>query len=554
MAILKTKIVLRNDVAESWILNNPLLLAGEAGVEKDTGLFKIGDGERSWNDLPYANKPANNTFGDNQSIELDEETGILTLKNWNKQYFKWNAETQSYELVEGWKNGLEPRVGTDGSLAWYEPNPSTLEGLESAIAALQEKDQSHDEEIAALRSEAANYLNLAGGTMTGALVLNDGSNAASELVVDTKISTALNSAGHLKREIVEALPALEDADLDTIYMVKEETTILEGDRYTEWMVIDGVFAQIGDTSVDLNPYMKKVEGAVENNLAIFNNEGAAKDSGLSIQAIVGHIEDTNIHITTEEREAWDATVLLAQNNESSIAALATNPFVKYDLFSKPAGTLVNYKDNEIRIMCPADTNWQLQNSGANADPNSYYVGFKIYAPANAKFFKEDIAATITDETYYEFENNSFAGIDNFGRKYSIVWLPVARYSDGSWAYHGNASSNSRYIGWYYTAEWYDENKNIISTDQVRINLANEDCYYNTDPYFMGSVIKNISVDGTLLDVVNNQVDISLRGIIKESDEIGIAEDRSLYIKQVSFSKLATDEDDELILNGGSSDY
>ena len=56
MATLNTKIVLRNDIAENWELHNPLLLAGETGVETDTGFFKIGDGEHNWNDLPYANK------------------------------------------------------------------------------------------------------------------------------------------------------------------------------------------------------------------------------------------------------------------------------------------------------------------------------------------------------------------------------------------------------------------------------------------------------------------------------------------------------------------
>lgn len=56
MATLNTKIVLRNDIAENWELHNPLLLAGETGVENDTGFFKIGDGEHNWNDLPYANK------------------------------------------------------------------------------------------------------------------------------------------------------------------------------------------------------------------------------------------------------------------------------------------------------------------------------------------------------------------------------------------------------------------------------------------------------------------------------------------------------------------
>ena len=54
--ILKTRIVLRNDIAANWTSNNPILLSGELGIESDTGYFKTGDGKHNWNDLPYANK------------------------------------------------------------------------------------------------------------------------------------------------------------------------------------------------------------------------------------------------------------------------------------------------------------------------------------------------------------------------------------------------------------------------------------------------------------------------------------------------------------------
>jgi hypothetical protein len=36
-----------------WAELNPLLNGGEPGVEVDTGLFKIGDGVHTWNDLEY---------------------------------------------------------------------------------------------------------------------------------------------------------------------------------------------------------------------------------------------------------------------------------------------------------------------------------------------------------------------------------------------------------------------------------------------------------------------------------------------------------------------
>lgn len=53
--ILTTKIQLRNDTKANWEQYNPTLLAGEIGVCNDNGLFKIGDGEHTWNELAYAN-------------------------------------------------------------------------------------------------------------------------------------------------------------------------------------------------------------------------------------------------------------------------------------------------------------------------------------------------------------------------------------------------------------------------------------------------------------------------------------------------------------------
>lgn len=47
------------DSAQNWTTNNPVLLAGEIGVESDTGLMKIGNGTSNWIDLDYfAGNPA----------------------------------------------------------------------------------------------------------------------------------------------------------------------------------------------------------------------------------------------------------------------------------------------------------------------------------------------------------------------------------------------------------------------------------------------------------------------------------------------------------------
>jgi len=121
----------------------------------------------------------------------------------------------------------------------------------------------------------------------------------------------------------------------------------------------------------------------------------------------------------------------------------------------------------------------------------YYIGLKAYAPDDSIYsFKEDLAEIISDQTMYYFENNDFAGIDENGRKYSIVWLPVALYDGQSWTYYGASSSSKRYIGWYYSVEWYNEDGLKVASDTIRVNLSNEDCHNIVEPYYMGSINVN----------------------------------------------------------------
>lgn len=51
---LNIRIQLRNDTAEKWNTENPVLLKGEMGVETDTGKTKIGNGTAHWKDLKYS--------------------------------------------------------------------------------------------------------------------------------------------------------------------------------------------------------------------------------------------------------------------------------------------------------------------------------------------------------------------------------------------------------------------------------------------------------------------------------------------------------------------
>lgn len=81
---------------------------------------------------------------DDASIVNDD--GQIKIKNFNEQYYKYVAAegdvAAHYTLVDGFKDGLEPKVrmvsAGNYEIAWYEPNPTTVEGLSSQITSLSQ--------------------------------------------------------------------------------------------------------------------------------------------------------------------------------------------------------------------------------------------------------------------------------------------------------------------------------------------------------------------------------------------------------------------------------
>lgn len=309
MAItLNTRICLRNDLATRWAELNPTLLKGELGIEIDTGLFKIGDGVKKFTELSYAN---NKGGGESTLVSTDGKTiinnsGTIGLNNWGKQYYAYDSATQTYSLQivddsHPWLSNLEPRVAEENgelTLAWYQPGANSDTG--TLMAELQQIKNSigsstDTTDKGTIWGAINGSLKTSGGTLLGDLILMDGSSAASKAYVAEQISN-INA---LKRAIVTELPAIEDADANTIYMIKTGSAV-EGDNYKEYMLVDGAFELIGDTSADLTNYIKKPETYSANNLPIFGEDGNVSDSGIAASSISEHLLDTVKHLTEEE--------------------------------------------------------------------------------------------------------------------------------------------------------------------------------------------------------------------------------------------------------------
>ena len=166
----------------------------------------------------------------------------------------------------------------------------------------------------------------------------------------------------------------------------------------------------------------------------------------------------------------------------------TSVQVKYDISATPEGTLVNYGEKEIRVMCPADAKFVKQQVGDGGNQNVYYMTFTTYAPEDAVTFKEGDRGVIVDEVL-NFETTAGTGVDKYGRKYKNHWFALATYDEAKdvWSYFGKNSSAEKYIGWDYVVEWYNENNVKIGADQIRINLSNENCHNVIEPYYVSAL-------------------------------------------------------------------
>ena len=223
------------------------------------------------------------TVVDGKTIMIEEESDALGLKDFGKRFYKYIPEIKdeetdevlaeaSYMLTEvseanPWAAGLEPRVVSENGalvLGWFEPNPTTIEGvnnqvssIQSSVADLQAVTQNLLEEIGAPLTEEAPASGLYAE-------LDKKANAADVYTKEdvlAQINAAVSAADHLQRKIVASY-----ADITTfvdekgaeeaakyIFMVPEE--IAEGNAYEEYMVINGVIEVVGKWSTDLSDYV-----------------------------------------------------------------------------------------------------------------------------------------------------------------------------------------------------------------------------------------------------------------------------------------------------------
>ena len=96
MAKLNTRIQLKHGLAASWADKNPVLLAGEVGIETDTLKMKVGDGISNWKALGYLGADANDILA-----IINENRDSCTTVN----VTEGQSDTEALATISNPKNG-----------------------------------------------------------------------------------------------------------------------------------------------------------------------------------------------------------------------------------------------------------------------------------------------------------------------------------------------------------------------------------------------------------------------------------------------------------------
>lgn len=187
--------------------------------------------------------------------EADQEQGVIYINTTdNKGYiYTGSGFKVVFEQVENLKATIEAiQAKLDGL---------TGDGEGSVKKALEDAKAYTDTAVA---SKADKATTLAGYGITDAYTKEE---------ANTAIASAVAKADHLKRAIVDALPSVDEADNNTIYMVPVD------DHYDEYILVvigeTKKFEKIGDSKVDLSGYATKDEVAAAKQAAI---DAAATDA------------------------------------------------------------------------------------------------------------------------------------------------------------------------------------------------------------------------------------------------------------------------------------
>ena len=534
--------------------------------------------------------------GDELSIDVVDEK--ISLHDFGKVFYKYVAEVKDDEgnvtseahydrtdvsTENPWKAGLEPKVVTvDGKLVlgWFEPNPTTIEGVNDQVTAVQgtvadlaqsvgapaaegveatglyKEIDDVEVEVSGVKEEVSEIQEALNGTeeVDGLIkrvetLENTKANSAD---VYTKEETAnlIASAGHLKREIVETLPEVANADKDTIYMIKK-SSILGADKYEEYMLIDGAFELIGDTSVDLSDYAKSADVTTEIAEAV---DGLAKASDVTseiAEAVKDFATDSEVSSAiTEGLKDYAKSADVTQEIANAVSPLATKQELTEGLATKiGADALTPYaktEDVNAELAKKLDASeLEAINNALNAklDLQTWNETLPSLATDQEVADKIGVAPTRTEGEDGEVSWDGATGIyTNIYTKDEITDL-IADITGGESAADVLAALNA-----YKTS-----NDPRVKALENTVNgiAANEETGTEAVP----GLVERVQTLEAKPDYELPVADAENLGGVKSSDaenKVAVAADGTMEVNSLNVNKLTQTEGDYIVLYGGSA--
>lgn len=285
--------------------------------------------------------------GDNVSLEVIDN--VIQLKNFGKEYYSFVPaikdengniiENSKYILTQGFKSGLEPRVIFDNEtlmIAWYEPGAETIEDIAINIESISKTVDELKEQVGQKSNDNIEASGLYSEIERIDIELN---NRYTKNETDEIITEAIINGEHLKRKIVDALPVIEEAEINTIYMVPNDSSD-NNNKYSEWIIINNVFEKVGSWEVDLTNYAKTED--LENiSSEIERIDNAIISNTNEFNSIISNINNSLDTLQNNKVDKVYYEVIELDENNNPVLDESGNPIIKF-----VEGTLISPLDKE----------------------------------------------------------------------------------------------------------------------------------------------------------------------------------------------------------------
>lgn len=243
-------------------------------------------------------------LGDGQSIEVVD--GEIKIKGFGTGYYAYSSS--GYTYTTGFIAGLQPQVRDAGEgqfeIAWYQPNPTTVEGLETRITSVEGEVDTLQSSLTTIQPIVNNAItNIASSDANILAIERNGANVTlnvSAIATKSDITTVFKFKGTV--DSVSELPQSAQTVGDVYYVTENDTEYV-------WTGAepDGTGWEEFGPAIDLSGYA--TTGYVTNAIGNITASWTAGNGAYTIQSIVqtnGNVAVTPVAIAINSNQVTTA--------------------------------------------------------------------------------------------------------------------------------------------------------------------------------------------------------------------------------------------------------